>query len=156
MADCYKGTVPDEIIDEKCRKERIEKLTKHFIKSITDNWCDDFIINENDVGIGCFSFGPSRDPDKNGYTGELIGLYILKEKRNKGYGGKCLHFVDEISKVRGFTKITLWVLQKNEAAIRFYKRNGYTFTGSTRTINLGTELMEIRLEKILEEQNKAR
>ncbi len=150
----YKGVLPDEVIDEEHTKKRIEKLTKYFIKSITNNWCDDFIVNENDVDIGCLSFGLSRDSDKDEYTGELIGLYILGEKRNKGYGCKCLSFVDELSKAKGYTKIILWVLQKNKSAIRFYERYGYTFMGTSRTVNLGEELIEIRLEKILDKENK--
>lgn len=117
----YKGIVLDEIIDEEHTMERIEKLTKYFIKSITNNWCEDFIVNENDVDIGCFSFGLSRDSDKDEYTGELIGLYILGENRNKGYGSRCLLFVDEISKTNGYTKITLWVLQKTKRQFVFMK-----------------------------------
>ena len=85
--------MPDEIIGEEYTKERIEKLTKYFTKSITNNWCDDFIISENNVDIGCFSFGPSRDSDKNEFTGELIGLYILGKKRNKGYGLSLIHIL---------------------------------------------------------------
>ena len=38
-------------------------------------------------------------------------------------------------------------ITKNKAAIRFYERHEYRFIGTTITINLGKELIEIRLEK---------
>ena len=76
-----------------------------------------FIINENDVDIGCFFFGLSRDSDNDEYTGELA----LGENENKGYGSKGLHFVDTISKAKGYTKITLWVLQKIKLPFVFMK-----------------------------------
>jgi len=82
----YKGIVPDELIDEVHTQERMKKLKKYFTKSISNNWCDDFIININGIDIGCFSFGLSRDSDRDEYTGELIGLYILDGYRNMGYG----------------------------------------------------------------------
>ena len=38
-------------------------------------------------------------------------------------------------------------ITKNKAAICFYEKYGYTFKGTTRTINLGVKLVEIRLKK---------
>jgi len=67
-----------------------------------------------------------------------------------------LNFEENVAQSKGYNKIILWVLQKNKSAIRFYEKNRYSFRGTTRIINLGEELIEIRLEKILEKGKMSR
>lgn len=59
--------------------------------------------------------------------GNLIeNLYVLPSEQNKGYGTQLLAFA--IEKCAGSP--TLWVLNTNDRAKRFYERHGFQSTGN--------------------------
>ncbi len=59
--------------------------------------------------------------------GDLIeNLYILTSEQNKGYGTQLLAFA--MKKCAGVP--TLWVLNTNDRARRFYERHGFQSTGN--------------------------
>ena len=59
-------------------------------------------------------------------TGSVIAdLYVLPERRNRGYGGSLLRYaMDECD-----GSPALWILSNNHGAERLYRRNGFTPTG---------------------------
>lgn len=72
-----------------------------------------YLISDGDpVGVFCLK------------DAELGDLYIVPEKRGRGYGAACLRFAME--KCR---KLRLSVLSSNDGAIRLYKTMGFRFTG---------------------------
>jgi len=80
--------------------------------------------------VGFANAGRSRDDGARSGTGELRALYLLREAQGTGVG-RSLH--DEaIARLRdaGFTDATLWVLETNELARRFYERAGWRWDGS--------------------------
>jgi len=49
-------------------------------------------------------------------------------------------------KNRGYNKVTLWVLEENLNARRFYEKIGFKHDGTTKEITLGKKLKELRYE----------
>ncbi len=90
-------------------------------------------------------FGPSRDRDV-AFAGELIAINVHPDFWGRGFGGAlCERLVSEAS-LRDWKEVTLWVLQGNGRARRFYERAGFTPDGAEKTTSnlIGTPLHEIR------------
>ncbi|MBR3415108.1 MAG: GNAT family N-acetyltransferase [Clostridia bacterium] len=76
-------------------------------------------------------------------TGDLIeDLYVLPEKQGMGYGTELLRFA--VEKCRGIP--TLWILENNERAARFYRRKGFVETGRIKAVADGINEIEFKLE----------
>ncbi len=80
----------------------------------------------------------------NGY---LDCLYLTPEARNHGFGKRLL----DRAKAESPEGLSLWVLEKNEAALRFYSREGFKETargdGSDNEENLPDVCMEWQLKE---------
>jgi ribosomal protein S18 acetylase RimI-like enzyme len=72
---------------------------------------------------------------------EIESIYFLNEHRGNEYGTQAIDFMKEV--YRNY-KIILWVLEKNDNAIRFYKKNGFIWTGKKRIINRGYNYYQVQ------------
>jgi ribosomal protein S18 acetylase RimI-like enzyme len=97
--------------------------------------------------IGFASFGPSRDADAPPGRGELWALYVRPESWSSGAGRELWHAVRGRLQSRGFPSVSLWVLERNARAIRFYSLAGFSVEpGSEREFELGgTKVREVRM-----------
>jgi ribosomal protein S18 acetylase RimI-like enzyme len=97
--------------------------------------------------VGWSSFGPCRDDDGFGKM-EVFALYVSPEHWAAGIGRSLMNAVEaEIGRV---TEVTLWVLERNERARRFYASAGYGADGGKKQITIGSSfLLEIRLKKTI-------
>lgn len=68
--------------------------------------------------------GPTRDEDLPTDTGELHSIYVEPELTGHGRGAELLAAA-EAELARAFDEATLWVLEPNEGARRFYERHGW-------------------------------
>ncbi|MBK1784539.1 GNAT family N-acetyltransferase [Prauserella cavernicola] len=103
------------------------------------------------VGFACA--GPSRDADARPDTGELMSLYLDPAAWGRGFG-RMLHD-DALALLRsaGNRTATLWVLNSNARARRFYEKAGWRADGATKmdTIAGGPPLTEVRYAGALDE-----
>jgi ribosomal protein S18 acetylase RimI-like enzyme len=97
--------------------------------------------------VGFASFGPSRDADAPRGRGELWALYVHPASWSTGAGHELWHAAHERLQARGFTSVSLWVLEHNARAIRFYSAAGFTIEhGSEKAFELGgTKVREVRM-----------
>ena len=95
--------------------------------------------------VGFASTDPSRDPDATGGTGEVYAIYLEPDVVGTGVGGRLFAQAVEDLRQRGYRAATLWVLEGNARARRFYDTAGWRPDG-TVTIDqmLGAELREVR------------
>ena len=70
---------------------------------------------------GFVSVGPSRDDDADADTAELYALYVHPAAWGRGLGSRLLTAALEVVD----DPMTLWVLEANERARRFYERHGW-------------------------------
>jgi ribosomal protein S18 acetylase RimI-like enzyme len=98
------------------------------------------------------SFMPSQveDVDKT-KVAELGTIYALESTWSQGVGKRLWTEAVKQMRERGFSEVTLWVLEGNERAINFYKRMGMTSDGKTKTETWqnGLELYELRYRMTL-------
>ncbi|WP_426348239.1 GNAT family N-acetyltransferase [Alloiococcus sp. CFN-8] len=136
----YKGIIPDEILNGITP----EKREKYFEKALSLDWEKDAIINVNGKEAGFISIGECRDDDKNSTYGEIRGLYLLPEYWGQGFGKALFTWgIKELEK-QNYTSISIWVLEDNIRARRFYEKQGFIFDGTVKEIIIGKKLNEVR------------
>lgn len=110
-----------------------------------------FLVAELDGEIvGFASYIPSRDSDASPTTGEIQAIYLLARCQHLGIGRALMEQSLQKLGEMGMTEATLWVLDSNEHAIRFYERCGFAADGSTKTDPIGNStITELRMRKQL-------
>lgn len=93
--------------------------------------------------------GECRDGDHGPATGEVWAIYVDPAHWDTGVGHALLDAALDALRRAGFTAATLWVLEANDRARRFYARNGFTPDGHRRTVDLGAALPEVRYARAL-------
>lgn len=132
----YRGQMPDALLDSLSVDERAEKRRQWLSKPMSPEhrtW-----VAEDDSGIVAFAnTSMSRDADAAPGTAELLALYADPARWGTGAGRTLLsHVVDDVSK-RGATAVTLWVLDTNVRARRFYGLAGFRADGGVKTAPFG-------------------
>ena len=64
---------------------------------------------------------------------QLYAIYLEERATGRGIGGALLARVTGEMRRAGFTRATLWVLETNERARRFYEHAGWTWDGTRST-----------------------
>ena len=96
---------------------------------------------------GFISFGPSRDRDGN-EKAEIYAIYVLPAFWNQGIGRELLDEAERRIKDNHCIAITLWVLEKNALARRFYEAGGFGLDAARKEKTIGGLLLtELRYEK---------
>jgi L-amino acid N-acyltransferase YncA len=142
----YRGHMPDSILDNLSFEKREQEWQGRLQDGI-NAW----VIEEDKKIIGFASICPTRDSDADpSRVAEISAIYLLPEFWRKGLGQKlCQVVFDEVAK-QGFKEITLWVLENNIQAARFYEAQGFIATGDVEVDHIGCEnLRVIRYKKIL-------
>lgn len=80
--------------------------------------------------VGFASVGPSADQDATDGTGEVLAIYVDAAFAGSGVGRSLFEAARERLRVGGFERATLWVLEANERARRFYERAGWAWDGT--------------------------
>jgi GNAT superfamily N-acetyltransferase len=74
--------------------------------------------------------GPSRDGDAAAGTGEVYAIYVDPSAVGTGIGQALLARAVSGMRERGYTAATLWVLDGNTRARRFYEAAGWRPDGA--------------------------
>lgn len=84
--------------------------------------------------VGFAHFGSSRDQDADpGRTGEIGAIYLQPESIGQGFGRLLMKRAVAGLAGHGYANATLWVLEGNTRARRFYERAGWTPDGAAKT-----------------------
>ena len=140
---CYKGIVPESYLSSLNYAEK----TKGWAEGLKEGSRPGYVAEIDNQIVGWITFGQSRDIQASDIS-EIYGVYVLPEYWGANVG-PCLfnQAVDNLEE-QHFSKITLWVLKKNERAVAFYKKNRFTPDGVSKPIILGgEELTEVRYER---------
>lgn len=134
--EAYRGIVCDRYLDTMT----VEATTAR-ARQFPENT---LIAKDKEKVVGFAVYGPSRDEDLMD-AGEVIAIYVLSEYYDRKIGLRLLN--EAISRLKEYNTILVWVLEKNERAIRFYHRYGFEFDGCRKEWNLGTPVSIVRMIK---------
>ncbi|MEB3179933.1 MAG: GNAT family N-acetyltransferase [Nostocaceae cyanobacterium] len=132
----YRGLIPDFILDTLS----IERRRTLWENIISVDKTSTLVLQLNGMIAGFVNFGSTRDSDKNPeISAEITAIYLSPYCWRQGLGRKlCEVAIAHIAPL-GFQEVTLWVLDGNERAIRFYQHMGFYPDGSKK-LDQGKEL----------------
>jgi GNAT superfamily N-acetyltransferase len=105
-----------------------------------------FVAEARGRTVGFASIGPSRD--EHG-VGELYAIYVDPDQWSRGVG-RALIARAESRLAEAFAQATLWVLEDNSRARRFYEAAGWHADGARQRVErLGVSPAEVRYRKRL-------
>ena len=73
----------------------------------------------------------------------LEAIYVLSEYQGRKVGYRLMN--EMFSRLSEFSTIFLWVFEKNDKAISFYRKYGFELDGSKKEWNLGTPVTIVRM-----------
>jgi ribosomal protein S18 acetylase RimI-like enzyme len=94
------------------------------------------VVNERDDVVGFAAAGPQRS-DESEYQGELYALYVLPLHQRRGLGRALVRAVAHRLLAGGVSSMSLWVLEANAPARRFYEKLGDSVVRD-RPIDIGS------------------
>ena len=142
----YKDMMPDDYL----KTMTVEKRLAYWREAI--DFCEPqlLVVTTDEQVVGFVGFDRSRDAGTKSSTGEIWALYVSPEHWRKGAGLALWDGARDGLKEEGCTQVTLWVLIRNEQALRFceqaagFKRE----MPSLKSVAFGsTKLEEIRLKR---------
>jgi ribosomal protein S18 acetylase RimI-like enzyme len=138
----YRGLLPEDFLHNLSVERREEQWRRGL-----QNPEQVMLVYEQDTIVAFCGFAPSRDEDVDKTkVAELGTIYALESAWSQGIGKLLWQEAIKLMSKKGFTELTLWVLEGNERAIKFYERQGMVFDGMTKTepLNESLGLHELR------------
>lgn len=134
----YRGQLTDEYLDGLSVDERLEQHRRSLEEPRAEwrTW-----VADDDGRVAGFAVtGPSEDADAEPSTAEVYAIYLEPDRVGTGLGrGLFEHAVADLRE-RGFTVVTLWVLETNERARRFYEVAGWSTDGAETSERVDCEM----------------
>jgi ribosomal protein S18 acetylase RimI-like enzyme len=146
----YKGMISPEVLDAIDIKHALTRLKPAMERPNTQV----FVLEDHGEVRGFCRIGPSREQDVPPDTGEVFAINVAPSHWRKGYGKILLREVVSTMRMDGYQAITLWVLNDNHRALRFYEQLGFSADGATRVEAADSDwpLHEQRLQRLLHGQ----
>jgi len=138
----YTGIMPEEFLRSR-EDEQFEQRVEKYREALGGFECDFYFAEYWERNVGILGIRKSRDEDKPD-TGEIMAIYLIEEFWNKGFGKELLKLALEALKSMGHSEITLWTLEENSRARRFYERNGFVHDGAKKEMEFGKPLVCLR------------
>lgn len=141
----YKGIISDSFLDKITAESREKRFADAMARGNERNFV---AVCENKV-VGFICIGKCRDDDLDDAFGEIWGIYLHPAYWNQGIGSRLMQFGLDCLKDEWYERVSLWVLEKNERARRFYEKFGFRFDGTRKELDFDGIMHEIRYVRVL-------
>jgi len=129
----YDGLVPTALLDRLDIRFEAQRRAQNWGRYHGDPRSMEFLALRSGRPVGWASVGPCRDDDVGaGVRGELLALYALPAQWSTGVGHALITAAEDALRSSGFRIASLWVLDGNERAARFYERHGWREDGAVK------------------------
>jgi ribosomal protein S18 acetylase RimI-like enzyme len=136
----YRGIIPDDFLDGLAVD--VARRRRRMAESVEISHS---VATEDGAVVGWVSCGPCRDPDRAGSgQGEIFAIYVDPAAWRKGVGGQLMERALAVLVAAGRDDVTLWVLEANERARRFYEKFGFAPDGKRMLREFGVPVPEVR------------
>jgi RimJ/RimL family protein N-acetyltransferase len=148
----YQGLLPQDYLDGmQADGERLERWTRRLGSA---DWSrgGTLVADSGDGQLAGFAnVGQSRDDDAAaGKVGEVVAIYLAPDSWGQGLGRELMAAALARLTRLGYDEVTLWVLDTNARARRFYEAAGFRPDGTLKVDNsLGFPLREVRYRRSL-------
>jgi len=142
----YRGIVPEAVF----KTRDIAYRTVRFREFLTTDEGETYLVERAGLIAGFMTLGACRDADANAKErGEIWGIYLRPSSWRRGIGTRLSRFAETWFRERGYPDVTLWVLERNTAARRFYEARGFEPDGAVKELALGIPLLAVRYRKTI-------
>ncbi|MCM3921988.1 GNAT family N-acetyltransferase [Frankia sp. AiPs1] len=128
----YRGLLAQSLLDGLRPAQRVPRWTAAVRQAA---WPARGVLVADEAGemVGFASLHPSADHDQDATeVGEVASFYVLPAAWGRGVGGQLMAAAVRMFGAAGFASATLWVLETNARAIRFYAHQGWEPDGVIR------------------------
>ena len=124
----YRGAVPDSYLDTLDDSQHKEKWRQRLLDG------RDFVLLaiEDAVVIAFCAVGPSVDADADQMTWLIANLHVVPDRKRHGIGKQVFDAAIDLAREHGALRVTLWVIEVNQPARRFYEKNAMRPDGGRR------------------------
>jgi ribosomal protein S18 acetylase RimI-like enzyme len=136
--DAYRGQLDDEYLDGLRIEDRLE-MHRAALGSPPQDYRM-WLAEDEGRAVGFAVTAKSQDADAEDRTAELYAIYLEPDRVGTGVGRELLAHAVEDLRARGFTTVTLWVLETNEQARRFYEIAGWKPDGTVTSERVDCEM----------------
>jgi RimJ/RimL family protein N-acetyltransferase len=142
----YRGQLPDEVLDGL----DVERRTAGWQQYLAQDGQATFVAEDEGRVVGFVHLNAARDDDAEPATGEVIAIYALPEAWGTGAGRELMAAALEWLREAGYRTATLWVLDRNARARRFYELAGWEPDGVAKDdVVAGVPVTEVRYRRAL-------
>ena len=148
--ETYAGQVPQDYLDALSVEQR--RIAWTSIYGDTD-WPSTGILVLIDDGaiVGFAHICQSRDDDATSADGELTAIYLRRAAWGHGGGRELMTVALAALGQAAFTAATLWVLDSNDRARRFYEAGDWHWDGTDKLDVIGGQhIRELRYRRRLD------
>jgi len=157
----YDGIIPADILGRLTSPVLVDQRAQ----AMRDRWPAGVLIAEDRPGtdagsgtvaaVGFANFGREREPVGGSLTAgpgedpsraELYAIYVLPRYWSAGAGLALMTEVLHRTTADGYGTLSLWVLERNARARRFYERAGFGLTGHSQVLESLGGVTELRYE----------
>ena len=134
----YRGQLDDDYLDGLEVQGRLEQHRRS-LDEPRAGWRT-WLAEDDGRTVGFAVTGPSEDADAERTTAEVYAIYLEPDRVGTGLGrGLFSHAIDDLRE-RGFDSVTLWVLETNDRARRFYEIAGWKPDGTVTSERVDCEM----------------
>jgi GNAT superfamily N-acetyltransferase len=146
----YRGLIPQEYLDG-LDPQQSARTWVRIIGSLERPRAGVLIAEDAGEVLGFASFGPTRDEGEDPLrTGEVTAIYLDPAAWSAGSGRALMSGALERLASAGYQQATLWVLDTNARARRFYQAAGFEPDGAEKQDDRGSfVLRELRYRRPL-------
>jgi GNAT superfamily N-acetyltransferase len=146
----YRGLLPQEYLDRLDPVARAERWRQRLQDMDWSRGGVLVIAAEAEI-VGFTRFGPTRDQDDDpAQVGEIASIYLLPQAWGTGLGRRLMSSALRHLAGAGYGQATLWVLDSNAQARRFYVKGGWAEDGAVKQDDsLGFLMTEMRYRRPL-------
>lgn len=144
----YRGLMPQDYLDGLDPADRLPRWQRQ----LSGPASHEVLVADGSHGICGFSaFGPTRDQGQDAsQVSEIRAIYLAPEVFGTGVGRQLMAASVERLAAAGYALVTLWVLDSNARARRFYEIAGFRADGAVMADDrAGVRLEEVRYSRSL-------
>lgn len=134
----YRGQLSDAYLDGLVAEDRAEQW-RATLADPRETWRT-WLAEDDGSVVGWATTGPTEDADADERTAEVYAIYLDPERVGTGAGRMLFeHALDDLRE-RRFAAVTLWVLETNQRARRFYEIAGWKPDGAVTSERVDCEM----------------
>jgi RimJ/RimL family protein N-acetyltransferase len=147
----YRGLMPQDYLDSLDPADRLSRRIQWLRDGDRSRGGCLVVADDDGMLAGFADVGQSRDDDaESSKTGEVRAIYLTPDSWGKGLGRELMAAALAYLAGLGYAEVTLWVLDTNVRARRFYEAAGFRADGAIKVDDSnGFPLQEARYRRSL-------